>query len=99
MKVSLSHHLDDLDLPRIVETLTGVNPDLALDSLFQQAGIRSESQELLKEVLWLSHGDALRAAFAAGLACGLDPERLLLARLSAAADRLDALADRLEGAS
>lgn len=95
----LSSHFADLDLEQVIKGATGQSVDLHLDSLFQMAGIDAEyrTADPLKTAINGHHHDAVKAAFAAGLACGLDPERLLLARLSAAVDRLEDAVDRLDG--
>ena len=78
--------------------MTGVDPALQLDDLLAPLALPFGVIDPIKTAVWERHNRAVDAAFAAGLACGLDPERLLLARLSALAERVDRIADRLEGA-
>jgi len=94
----LSEYLDGLDLARVIADLTGYQPDLALDVLFDQAGIVG-AVDRLKDIIMANYDNALRAAFVAGAVAGLNPERLLLARLSSAVKRLEDAVDRLGGES
>ena len=98
--VTLSEYLNELDLSKVVKDLTGYEVGLSLDFLFDRAGIGGDFHTVdpLKTIIAMNYFDAVRAAFVAGAIVGLDPERLLLARLSAAADRLEDAVDRLEGA-
>jgi len=95
----LSKYLDPDALPVIVERMTGVDPALQLDDLLAPLALPFGVIDPIKTAILEQHNRAFDAAFAAGIACGLDPERLLLVRLSAAADRLERCVDRLEGAS
>jgi hypothetical protein len=83
--VTLSRYIDPDALPVIVERLTGIDPALRLDDLVAPLALLFEQIDPIKTAIWEQHNQAVDAAFAAGLACGLDPERLLLARVMVAA--------------
>lgn len=84
----LSEYLNELDLARVIADLTGYQVGLSLDFLFDRAGIVGDLHTVdpLKNIIMANYDDAVRAAFVAGAVAGLNPERLLLAQLSAAVD-------------
>ena len=82
----------------IVQQLTGVDLALPVATWLADAGLDRRTVNDLENRILQAHFDGTRAAFAAGVHCGLHPEQVLLVRLSALAERIDAIADRLEGA-
>lgn len=68
----------DYDYAAAVERLTGVSTELPLDQLLKPLNHPFEVIDPIKIQIWDAHTEALRAAFTAGLAFGLDPQRMLL---------------------
>lgn len=62
----------------LIRSLTGVDPALPLDDLVAPLGLPFETIDPVMTEIWERHNRAVDAAFAAGLACGPRPERVLL---------------------
>lgn len=62
----------------VAEKLTGVAMDLPLSKLLEPLALPYDVIDPVKTEIWRAHDDAVAAAFAAGLTCGLNPERLLI---------------------
>lgn len=62
----------------IVGVVTGQSVDLPMDDLLDPLNLPFDVIDPIKVELANRHDDAVRAAFAAGLACGLKPELVLL---------------------
>lgn len=90
---------DGLPYEDIVEQVTGTDISLHVWEMLEAAGLDRRAVLDLETRILESHFAGTRAAFAAGVYTGLHPETVLLQRLQAATDRLQDLADRLEGAS
>ena len=69
----------EFDSLAVIERLTGaeMNPDL--DAILAPLELDFETSNPITTQLWAVLAAAIDAAFAAGLACGLDPAQLLLA--------------------
>lgn len=91
----LSAFLSDGNYPAVIRRLTGTDTALDLDTLFEGLHLPFETIDPIKTTIWDRHNQAVAAAFAAGIACGLEPERLLLVRLQAACNRLERCVDVL----
>ncbi len=64
---------------RVIEQLTGVSIALPLDTLLvAPLALPYEVIDPIVTQIWGIHNDIVTAAFTAGLACGLNPEKLLL---------------------
>ena len=66
------------DFYRVIEQLTGVSIELPLDTLFAPLALPYKVANPIMTQIWDSHNEIISAAFTAGLACGLCPEKLLL---------------------
>lgn len=78
LRYKLSPHVE-IDYLALVAQMTGsdvMNPDF--DAMLEPLGLDFEVANPILVQLWESLSAAVDAAFAAGLACGLDPARLLL---------------------
>lgn len=62
----------------LIRSLTGVEPNLPLDDLFEPLALPFDVIDPVMTEIWERHNRGVNAAFAAGLACGLLPERVLL---------------------
>ncbi len=62
----------------MVEQLTGVSVELPLESLLGPLGLPYAVIDPIMTQIWDIHDEGVTAAFTAGLACGLNPEKLLL---------------------
>ena len=62
----------------VAEQLTGVAMTLPLSRLLEPLALPFDVIDPIMTEIWRAHDDAVTAAFAAGLACGLNPEKLLL---------------------
>jgi len=67
----------------LIEQLTGVSSELPLDKLLSPLGLPFGVIDPIMTEIWGLHDDAVTAAFAAGIAIGLDPAKLLLASFGA----------------
>ena len=66
------------DWYRVIEQLTGVSIELPLDTLLTPLTLPFDVIDPIMTSIWDCHNDIVTAAFTAGLACGLNPEKLLL---------------------
>ena len=66
------------DWYRIIEQLTGVSSELPLETMLAPLNLPYKVIDPIMTQIWGCHNDIVAAAFAAGLACGLCPEKLLL---------------------
>lgn len=77
--IRLSAFIDDSgDWRRIIEQLTAVSVSLPLDTHMAPLALPFDVIDPIMVNIWASHDDIVTAAFTAGLACGLCPEKLLL---------------------
>ena len=77
--ISLSALITDSgDWRKVIEQLTAVSIALPLDTLLAPLGLPFDVIDPIMVNIWESHDDIVTAAFTAGLACGLCPEKLLL---------------------
>ena len=74
---------DGGDFRTVIEQLTGASCELPLDELLAPLCLPFDVIDPIMTGIWGLHDDAIAAAFAAGLACGLDPARLLLVSIGA----------------
>ena len=78
-KLQLSSLFDDADIAGMVTELTGQNDiGIDLDALFDPLGLPYGQVDPIKTAIWERFNAAVDTAFAAGLAAGLEPSRLLL---------------------
>ncbi len=75
---SLSPLFADVDIAGMVESLTGTDVRLDLDALLDPLAAPHATVDPIKTEIWEAFNTALDAAFAAGLAAGLEPSRILL---------------------
>ena len=66
------------DWYRRIEQLTGVSTDLPLETLLEPLNLPYKVIDPIMTTIWGFHNAAVTAAFTAGLAYGLCPEKLLL---------------------
>ena len=66
------------DWYRVIEQLTGVSIEMPLATLLAPLALPYKVIDPIMTEIWGSHNDIVAAAFTAGLACGLCPEKLLL---------------------
>ena len=80
--IKLSAFFDDDggngSLRRVIEHLTSVDITLPLTTLLDPLGLPFDVIDPIMSDIGALHDDAVTAAFTAGLACGLNPEKLLL---------------------
>lgn len=88
---------DGLPYETIIKRLTGHSIGVPVADWLEDAGLDRRTVNDLENRILRSHFASTRAAFAAGIAVGLNPEQVLLTRLAAAADRLEGVVSRLEG--
>ena len=72
---------DGLPYEAVVQELTGCDIALHVGAWLQAAGLDAHTAGELEGRILRSHFDSTRAAFAAGVAVGLDPRRVLLEEL------------------
>jgi hypothetical protein len=75
----LSAFIEDGDYPAIIEALTGVDVRLPLDMILAPLMLEFEEVNPIMTAIGDRNDQAVAAAFAAGIACGLDPKLLLFA--------------------
>ena len=63
---------------RMIEQLTGVSTYLPLETLLAPLALPFDVIDPIMTQIWGIHNDIVTAAFTAGLACGLCPEKMLL---------------------
>lgn len=69
---------DSGDWRKVIEQLTAVSITLPLDTHLAPLGLPFNVIDPIMVNIWDSHDEIVTAAFTAGLACGLSPEKLLL---------------------
>ncbi len=69
---------DSGDERKVIEQLTGTAIELPLDTLLAPLALPFDVIDPIMTEIWDIHNDIVTAAFTAGLACGLCPEKLLL---------------------
>ena len=84
--VTLSKYFDPDAIPVIVKSMTGIDPALPLDDLVAPLALPFDVIDPVLTEIWERHNRAVDAAFAAGLACGLRPQRVLLERTGTTQD-------------
>lgn len=89
---------DGLGYELVIEQVTGHDISMPVADWLEDAGLDRRTVNDLENRILRSHFDGTKAAFAAGIAVGLDPRQVLLTRLAAAADRLESVVSRMEGA-
>ena len=77
-RIRLSPNLE-FDSLAVIERLTGTDMNPDLDAILAPLGLDFETSNPILTQLWSVLAAAIDAAFAAGLACGLDPAQMLLA--------------------
>lgn len=77
-QLQLSPLFDDADIANLVQSLTGTDVRLDLDGILDPLGLPYQVVDPIKTDIWEAFNAAVGAAFAAGLAAGLEPSRLLL---------------------
>ena len=70
------------DWYRRIEQLTGVSTDLPLETLLEPLNLPYKVIDPIMTKIWGFHNEAVTAAFTAGLAWGLCPEKILLEKVS-----------------
>ena len=69
---------DSGDWRKVIKQLTAVSITLDLDTHLAPLALPFDVIDPIMVNIWESHDDIVTAAFTAGLACGLCPEKLLL---------------------
>jgi hypothetical protein len=78
-RISLAPFITDGgDWRLLIEQLTGVPVALPLENLLGPLELPYAVIDPIMTQIWGIHDDAVTAAFTAGLACGLNPGKLLL---------------------
>jgi hypothetical protein len=76
---------DGLPYETIIERLTGVDISLFIGEMLEPLGLDRRAVLDLEDKVLESHFASTRAAFAAGIAVGLDPKQVLLTKLDGGA--------------
>lgn len=76
-RIRLSPTLE-FDTLAVIERLTGADMNPNLDAILAPLELDFDTSNPILSQLWAVLAAAIDAAFAAGLACGLDPAQLLL---------------------